>query len=78
MNTQNALQILINAVQQANQKGAFTLQDSKIIAEAVEVFVKPQTPPTTDEMKKSLESKPEEKVEPLRGKIKNAPKSNSK
>ena len=37
--TQNeALQVLIQAVQVAQQKGAFTLQDAKVLAEAVEVF----------------------------------------
>lgn len=40
MNTQQAIQILINGVEIANQKGAFSLKDSKIIAEAVEIFTK--------------------------------------
>ena len=44
--SQENLQILINAVQMANTKGAYTLQDSKIIAEAVEFFVKPTEPVT--------------------------------
>lgn len=54
MNNQQALQILINAVQAANLKGAFSLQDSKMVAEAVEVFVKPAsetTPPVEKEIK---------------------------
>ncbi len=42
MNQQQAIQILINAAQVANQKGAFQLAESKVIAEAVEMFtVKP-------------------------------------
>lgn len=38
---EQALQILINAVQLANTKGAFQLAESKTIAEAVEMFTKP-------------------------------------
>ena len=37
---QTALNTLISAVQVANTKGAYTLAESKVIAEAVEVFTK--------------------------------------
>lgn len=40
MNPNQALQILINAVKQANQKGAFTLEESEIISVAVKTFQK--------------------------------------
>lgn len=46
-NTQTALQTLIQAVQLATTKGAYQLGEAKVIAEAVEFFLK----------------KPEEKVE---------------
>jgi hypothetical protein len=36
-----ALQVLVNAVQVANKRGAYELQESKAIAEAVEVFTNP-------------------------------------
>lgn len=45
MDNQKALEVLVQAVQIAQQKGAFNLQEAKIIAEAVEVFIKkPETP----------------------------------
>ena len=46
LNQQTALQILINAANAACQKGAFNLQDAKVIAEAVEVFTR-ETPRET-------------------------------
>lgn len=53
MKQDQALQILINAVSQANLKGAYTLADSKVIAEAVEVFTKqPEVTPEVVEKKK--------------------------
>jgi hypothetical protein len=52
LDNQKALQILINAVQMANTKGAFTLQDSKVIAEAVEFFMKPAETKPEDKPKK--------------------------
>lgn len=42
LDSQKSLQVLINAAQIANTKGAFSLQESKLIAEAVEFFTKPQ------------------------------------
>lgn len=42
MDNQQALQVLVNAVQIANTKGAYTLQESKTIADAVDVFTKPK------------------------------------
>lgn len=56
MDTQKALNILINAVQVANTKGAFTLQDSKVIAEAVEIFTKPTSEVTGTEQPKEPEN----------------------
>lgn len=38
MNTQQAVQTLVNAVQLANKRGAFDLAESKILAEAVEAL----------------------------------------
>lgn len=42
MTNEQAIQILINAVSLANNKGAFTLGDSKVIIEAIQVL-KPET-----------------------------------
>lgn len=52
MDNQKALRILINAVNLAVTKGAFNLQEAKIIAEAVEQFNKPPTSPELPEVKK--------------------------
>jgi hypothetical protein len=41
---QEALQILINAVGLAQQKGAFTLPEAGIIANAVATFIPPKEP----------------------------------
>lgn len=46
MNNDQALQVLLQAVQIAQQKGAFTLQDAKTIAFAVEAL-SPKTSETT-------------------------------
>ena len=51
MNQQQAIQILINSVQLANTKGAFQLAESKVIAEAVELFTKPAQEPVVEESK---------------------------
>ena len=40
MNQEKALNILVQAVQVGQAKGAYNLQEAKIIAEAVEVFTK--------------------------------------
>lgn len=40
MKPEEALKVLVNAVQFAQQKGAYTLADAKVIAEAVETFTK--------------------------------------
>jgi len=53
MNQNQALTIIVQAVKVAQTKGAFTLEEAKIIAEAVEVFTPKQeevgqmTSPTT-------------------------------
>lgn len=46
MNKEKALQVLLQAVQIAQQKGAYTLQDAKTIAFAVEAL-SPKTSETT-------------------------------
>lgn len=51
MDTKQAIQILINAVQLATTKGAYTLPEAKIIASAVEVFTQPQAEPKTEPIK---------------------------
>lgn len=40
MDAKQALQILLDSVIAANRRGAFELAESKVIAEAVEVFTK--------------------------------------
>lgn len=45
-----ALSVLVQAARVAQSKGAFTLEDAKIIAEAVAVFA-PPTQPTEGEAK---------------------------
>ena len=43
-----ALSVLVQAVRVAQSKGAFTLEDAKVVAEAVAVFA-PPTPATEGE-----------------------------
>lgn len=43
INQQQALQILINAIQVATKRGAFELMETKTILEAVETFTKAPT-----------------------------------
>lgn len=45
MKEHEALNILINAVALAQTKGAYTLEEAKIVAGAVEVFVKEKEAP---------------------------------
>jgi hypothetical protein len=42
MNQDQALSVLIQAARVAQSKGAFTLEDAKVIAEAIAVFVPAQ------------------------------------
>jgi hypothetical protein len=44
MTQDQALSVLIQAARVAQAKGAFTLEDAKIVAEAVTVFVPAQNP----------------------------------
>jgi hypothetical protein len=44
MNQDQALSVLIQAARVAQSKGAFTLEDAKVIAEAVAVFAPPVQP----------------------------------
>jgi hypothetical protein len=59
MNQQQALEVLVNAVKVAQRRGAFELEETPIIAEAVKVF-SPKTPSndeaTTEETTTSEES----------------------
>lgn len=48
MDTKQALEILVQSVALANKRGAFELGESKIIAEAVEVFTKKPNGTNTD------------------------------
>lgn len=41
MTQEQALQVLIQAAQLAQSKGAFTLQEAGIVAQAIETFSKP-------------------------------------
>ena len=43
MTKEQALQIVLQAVEVAQQKGSFTLKDAKVIATAVEVLSTPTT-----------------------------------
>ena len=61
MEQQKALQILLNAVQIAQNKGAFNLQEAKLIAEAVEVFIKkPETPKVEPVVEEKTKEEPKE------------------
>lgn len=42
MNQEQALQILVQAVQVGQSKGAFNLNDAALIAQAVSLLVKPE------------------------------------
>lgn len=49
MNEQEALNTLVSAVRLANKRGAFELEESPVILEAIKVFTKPEeTPPNND------------------------------
>lgn len=53
----NALKILINGVNIAAKRGAFSLAEAKIIAEAVDVFVKKLPTPQPTKDKKAAKKK---------------------
>lgn len=57
MNTQKALNILIQAARSAVKKGAFELEEAKVVAEAVETFVTPLDENGTDKEKSKKDSK---------------------
>ena len=59
MDSKKALEILVQSVTIANKRGAFELAESKIIAEAVEVFMKKEdggTDTTKEEENKEVSS----------------------
>jgi hypothetical protein len=52
MTQQEALDVLVQSVRVANKRGAYELEESTIIAEAIKVFTSPQqevTPPPQEE-----------------------------
>lgn len=59
MEQNQALQVLISAVNIAQSKGAFTLQEAKVISDAIEVFTKKPEPKVEEPPKGNGE--PEEK-----------------
>jgi len=55
MDNQKALNILVQAVKMAQLKGGvFTLEDARVIAEAVDVFVKPAEPQTEEKKEEEV------------------------
>ena len=48
-NHQQALNVLVQAAQTANKRGAFSLEESGVIASAVSVFMPPAPPETEAE-----------------------------
>jgi hypothetical protein len=64
MEQNKALEILVNAVQVAQKRGAFELAEAKLVAEAVEVFVKkPEALATPVEATKVSDEPQEETTE---------------
>lgn len=61
MNQEQALSVLIQAARVAQSKGAFTLEDAKVIAEAISVFVPAQPQPEGE----VTESAPEAEQAPM-------------
>lgn len=61
MKEQDALNILVQAVHIGQTKGAYNLQEAKLIAEAVEVFVKkPEQTNKVEEVNNIKEEKTDE------------------
>ena len=52
-NHQQALNVLVQAAQTANKRGAFSLEESGVIASAVSVFMPPAPPETQTEAEDS-------------------------
>jgi len=47
MNQNEALNLLVQAVNMAQQKGVYSLKEAALLADAVETFQPPQTQPET-------------------------------
>ena len=47
-NHQEALNVLVQAAQAANKRGAFSLAESGLIASAVAIFTPPEAPPNEE------------------------------
>lgn len=62
MNTQQALNTLINAVRLGVKRGAFEIEEVVAISQAIEVFTKPKEG-TKEEKPKNSEQPPETKKE---------------
>ncbi len=60
MNQEQALSVLIQAARVAQSKGAFTLEDAKVIAEAIAIFV-----PAQPQAEEATESTPEVEQAPM-------------
>jgi hypothetical protein len=58
METKKALEILIQSVTIANKRGAFELAESKIIADAVEVFIKKDEQSTNTQNTEGSDTQP--------------------
>ena len=67
MDTQKAIQVLIQGCQIAQAKGAFTLDDAVIVKQAIDVFLKPsvepKTPPESDLNSKEVSDTTSEKTD---------------
>ena len=55
-NHQQALNVLVQAAQTANKRGAFSLEESGVIASAVSVFMPPAPPETETETEAETEA----------------------
>lgn len=49
MNQQEALEILVQAVRLANKRGAYEIEESEQIAQAIKVFSQPQPQPESNQ-----------------------------
>jgi hypothetical protein len=68
LNGQQALNVLIQAVRIAQQKGAYTLEDAEMISKAIKVFV-PPTPAGEEGTEKDPVVNEETPAEPVMTKV---------
>jgi len=62
MNEQVALQILVEAAQVAQSRGAFKLEEAAQVAQAVGVFIKPKPAPVAPDTEKEVVEKANKKL----------------